>query len=98
MSAVILAPSAMVHEGHAALHMAMDRPDRAKAAPAIIMLADALETYEAIDADALHWESAFPHLRDEADPDDAALMKAAEDVESATGALIAAMAALGVTS
>jgi hypothetical protein len=98
VSAVTIIPAAMVREGHAALHMAMDRLDRAKVAPQIIALGDALSVYEDIDACAFHWDAVWPHLRDEADPDEAALMKAAEDIEDATGALIAAMSALEVTA
>lgn len=93
MSAAILTPAAMVREGHAALHVAMDRADRAKVAPQIIALGDALSVYEDIDNFAFHWDAVWPHLRDEADPDEAALMKAAEDIEDATGALIAGMCA-----
>jgi hypothetical protein len=98
MTAVTVTPATMVHEGHAALHMAMDRADRSKVAPEIIALGDALTVYEDIDSFAFHWEAVWPHLRDEADPDEAALLKAAEEVESATGALIAAMRAAGMTS
>jgi hypothetical protein len=93
MNAVTLTPADMVHEGHAALHMAMDRADRAKVAPQIIALGDALSVYEDIDAYAFHWDAVWPHLRDEIDPDEAALMMAAEDIGDATGALITAMAA-----
>jgi hypothetical protein len=93
VNAVTLTPADMVREGHAALHMAMDRADRAKVAPQIIALGDALSVYEDIDAYAFHWDAVWPHLRDEADPDEAALMMAAEDVKDAAGALIAAMAA-----
>jgi hypothetical protein len=95
MSAVTLTPAAMVREGHAALHMAMDRADRAKVAPQIIALGDALSVYEDIDNFAFHWDAVWPHLRDEADPDEAALRKAAEEVASAAEILIAALAALG---
>lgn len=98
MTAATIAPAALVRDGHATLHVAMDRTDRARLTPEIIALGDALSVCEDIDAYAFHWEAVWPHLRDEDDPDEAALMKAAEDVESAAGALIAAMAALEVTA
>lgn len=93
MTTATLTMAETVQQAHAALHMAMERPDCAVFTPEIINLADALETYGDLDRDALHWESVWPHLRDLADPDEAALLKAAEDVGSASGDLIAAMAA-----
>jgi hypothetical protein len=84
-------------EAHAALHMAMERADQALFAAEIIALADALETYKAIDGYALHWEAVWPELRETADPDEAALIKAAEDAAAAAADLIAALAAMGGT-
>jgi hypothetical protein len=97
VTAVTLAPAAMVHEGHAALHVAMDRADRSKVARQIIALGDALSVYEDIDNYAFHWDAVWPHLRDEADPQEAALTKAAEDIKDAASTLIAALAAIGGT-
>jgi hypothetical protein len=97
VSAVTLTPADMVHDGHAALHMAMDRADRAKVAPQIIALGDALSVYEDIDSYAFHWDAVWPHLRDEADPQEAALTMAAEDIKDAASTLIAALAAIGGT-
>lgn len=93
MTAATITTADMIREAHAALHMAMELPTRAVLASAIIALADALGTYHDIDSDALCWEPAFPYLRDEADPDEAALRKAAEEVASAADALIAVLAA-----
>ena len=97
MKTATITPADLAREGHAALHVAMERGDRAMFATSIIALADALSAYEELDADALRWESAWPHLSGEADPDGAGLLKAAEDVASATETLIAALAANGGT-
>jgi hypothetical protein len=97
VTAATITPAAIVGEAHAALHLAMERADRASAATPIIALAGALSAYGELDAGALRWESARPGLRDEAEADEAALLKAAEDVASATGTLIAALAAMSGT-
>jgi hypothetical protein len=97
VNAATITPADIAREGHAALHVAMERADRAEVTTPIIALADALSAYEELDADALLWESAWPHLSGEADPNGAALLKAAEDVASATENLIAALAAMSGT-
>jgi hypothetical protein len=94
VDAGVITPADLAGEGHAALHVAMELAAWAEIATPIIALADALSTYEEIDADALRWETVWPHLSGEADPDDAALRKAAEDVASATETLIAALAGM----
>lgn len=98
MSAVTVDRAAMVRESHAVLHVAMEAPDRMKAASEIIALADVLDTYAELDEGAVSGEWAFPHLRDEADPDEAALRKVADEVEAAAGDLVKALAACcGIT-
>ena len=97
MTAATITTADMVREAHAALHLAMELPARAVLTTQVIALADALSAYEEIDSDALHWESAYPHLRDEADPGEAALRKAAEEVASAATDLITALAAMSGT-
>ncbi len=59
----------------------------------MVSLGDALETYGELDSRALHWEVAYPRLRDEADPEDEAARKAADEVEAAAEDLIKVMAA-----
>jgi hypothetical protein len=84
--------SAAVREAHAVLHMAAGVPscDMVRLTAA---LADALEVYEGLDSDALHWEPIWPHLRDEADPEGEALAKAELEVEAAAEDLVKVMAA-----
>ena len=97
MSAATIVPADVIREAHAALHVAMEGPasESTDVAWAALAVHDALEVFEAISGGALHWEFAWPHLRDDADPHGAALLKAAEEVESASGDLIAALAAHG---
>ena len=83
----------MTRQAHAALHMAMERPERARIGRKIFALAHALDDYKALDPAAMLWEAGLPLFRDETDPDEAMLIAAAERVETAAGALIAAMSA-----
>jgi hypothetical protein len=82
-----------VREAHAALHEAMGLPRRAALGRQILDLAHALDDYKALDPAAMLWEAGLPLFRDETDPDEAKLIAAAERVETAAGALIAAMSA-----
>jgi hypothetical protein len=99
VSTTAITPAARIAEAHAVLHAAIS-PDWLESGPgheaitsAAGALSDALEVYELIDGDALHWDAVWPHLRDEADPDGEALRKAADEAASAAGDLIAAIAA-----
>lgn len=94
-AATMTVPADVIVQAHAALHVAMDGPvfTSPDVAWAALAVHDALEVFEAVSGGALHWEFAWPHLRDEADPHGAALLKAAEEAESASGDLIAALAA-----
>jgi hypothetical protein len=93
MSAVAITPAAVVREAHAVLHLAMEAPGCEAVDVAKVALGDALETYQELDGNGLHWETVYPHLGDEADPDDTALRMAAEEAESAAEDLIKVMAA-----
>jgi len=99
VSAATITRAEMVQQAHAALHMAgavrlpRDKTDREALFSAVVILGDALEAYAELDSRALHWEVAYPHLRDEADPEDEATRKAAEEVTSAAEDLIRIMAA-----
>lgn len=99
MTAATITPQQMAQEAHAVLHEAMRMPARMLLAPgalcdAFLALHDALEAYGAIHAGAWHWESAYPHLREEnvAEPESEALRKAAEEAAAAAEHLIAVMA------
>ena len=98
MSAATIAPPT-VGEAHAALHLAVaaewpqERVAREKLFSAVVSLGCALDTYSELDSRALHWEVACPHLRDEADPEEEAARKAAEEVTAAAEDLIRIMAA-----
>jgi len=97
VTATTVTPAETVREGHAVLHLAMEVQACGPVAAAAVSLGDALDIYQALDADGLHWEQVWPHLRDEADPDGEALRKAAEEVEAATEDLIKVMATHRVT-
>lgn len=99
MNASVIAPAEATELGHAALHMAMEteRPQHEAVEAAMVLLGDALDNYGELDARTLHWSVIWPHLRDEAHPDEAAMRKAAEEVEAATEGLIEALAAHGGT-
>lgn len=62
----------------------------AKAATALNL---ALEEYGLLERGDVHWESAYPHLRDVADPDGEALEKAAEEAALAAAILLMTIAA-----
>jgi hypothetical protein len=93
VSAIAITPAAVVREAHAVLHVAMEAPACEAVEAAIVSLGDALETYAELDSRAMSWEWAYPELTGEADPDDAALRKAADEVDAATDDLIRVMAA-----
>jgi hypothetical protein len=95
VSAATIDRTEMLREAHAALHMATEMPEPRTWAldAAIDGLGDALGLYGEFVSDGLHWECAYPHLRDEADPDGEALRKAAEEVGAAAEDLIKVMAA-----
>jgi hypothetical protein len=94
VTAVAITPAAVVREAHAVLHLAIEAPWACEAVQAAaVSLGDALETYAELDGNGLHWECVYPHLGDEADPDDTALRMAAEEAESAADDLIRVMAA-----
>lgn len=96
MSTATLTMAETVQQAHAALHMAMDSPRRKELQPQIFALAAALDGYKRLDPAAMLWEAGLPLFRDETDPDTGRLLKAAEGVRTAAGALIAAMAAKGI--
>jgi hypothetical protein len=83
----------IVREGHAVLHVAMEGLACEAVEAAMVALDDALDTYGELAARALHWSVIWPHLRGEADPDEAALRKAAEEIEAAAQDLIKVIAA-----
>lgn len=93
MNAAVITPAGIVREGHAVLHVAMEAPAADAVQAAMVSLGDALEIYALLDGNGLHWECVWPHLRDDADPDGAALRKAADEVGAATEDLIKVMAA-----
>lgn len=72
----------LIDMAHAALHVAMDSTPGSAVKAAMVSLGDALDLYAGLYDDA-----------GGTDPDGAALWAAAEAVENAAGALIAAMAA-----
>ena len=83
-------PETMVHEAHAALHMAAQSPRKAALTREIVTLALALRACEELDPEALGWGWTWPRLSDD---DDRELLRRAENAETAAGALIAAMSA-----
>lgn len=87
----LAAAEALMHAAESLGHP--ERPARAAVATAIDALFETVATWRALDRDELHWDAAWPHLRDEADPWGAALEKAAEEVASAAGDLRSAMSA-----
>lgn len=99
MNAAVITRTETVQQAHAALHMAAavqlprDKQAREDLFSAVVSLGCALDTYAELDSRALHWEVVYPHLRDEADPEDEAARKAAEEVGAAAGDLIRVMAA-----
>jgi hypothetical protein len=97
VTAATIAPAVTVGEGHALLHVVMGLPWRQAVETETLALAHALGAYAELDDGAMQWRNAAPRLRDEADPGEAALRKAAEAVASAAEVLIAALAASGGT-
>jgi hypothetical protein len=93
VSVIAIHPAAVVREAHAVLHVAMEAPACEVTEAAIVRLGDALETYAELDSRALSWEWVYPELIGEGDPDDAALRKAADEVDAVTDDLIKVMAA-----
>lgn len=94
-TATLATPARLVHEAHAALHEAAQSPAKAEFRREIITLVLALRALEELDPDAMGWGWTWPRL---SDADDRKLLAAAENAESAAGALIAAMAAQSVTA
>jgi hypothetical protein len=99
VTALTITPAEMVREAHAVLHVAFAAqwPEGETALKAVVLaacdLSDALEVYRELDSDGLHWEYVYPHLLDQADPDEAALRKAAEEAEAMAEDLIKVIAA-----
>lgn len=95
MTAVAIDRAALIREAHAVLHVAIGtrEPRHPAVEAAMVSLGEALEIRSGIDGGSLHWECAFPELRDEADPEGEAARKAADEVEAAAEDLIKVMAA-----
>jgi hypothetical protein len=90
MTATTIVPADVIREAHAAYHLALSLPESAGIDPEITAVRNALEACGKLGGNVLDWTWTMPSLADEADR--AALLARVEAAESATGALIAAMA------
>lgn len=91
--AVIAARAHHVLDAVARRHAQWPAEGREAIAAAALDLDTALDLYGALADGSVHWEQAYAHLSAEADPDGAALEKAAEEAASAMAALLTVLAA-----